>query len=336
MEKYYAVAKGRKTGIFITWNECEKQVKGFTGAIYKSFSTEAEAKRFLSDNKFLSSDRTRLCVLCSKPKARKGALCMVCIRKKRELESSLNLKYGLSQTILITAKVMFKCEDIFDYLKEHPQRIWEVIYKPKNEKRLIKTDYKQKMKETSKYSKADPVPAFVKELLGDTKTAISVTGDKTNPNIIYYCHKCKETLYTRYSDYKLHQGHDCDGIKSSGEIIVEHFLKKNGIAYKTQRDTLKCINPETGCVMPYDFEIIGKKILIEVQGEQHRKFIPRFHVTPESFEYQIKKDKYKKEFAESKGYILVEIWYEDLTNECLSALFRQYNIIGSTNMENEH
>lgn len=326
-KKYYAVAKGRKTGVFTSWGECEAQVKGFPGAIYKSFQTEAEALRFMSSNKFLSSDKTRLCLLCSKPKASKGTLCVTCTRKKRDLESRLNLKYGLSKTNLITAKATFKCEDVFDYLEKHPHKVWAVIYKPANEKRLIKHDYKQQMKETTKYSKGEPIPSFVKDLFGDTKTVISVTGSKTNPNIIYFCHKCRETLYTRYSDYKLHTGHDCDGIKSSGEVIVEQFLRKNGIGYKTQRDTLRCINPDTGFVMPYDFEITGKKILVEVQGEQHRQFIPRFHVTREAFAYQVKKDRYKKEFAESKGYRLVEVWYEDLNDGRLSALFEQCSII---------
>ena len=124
-----------------------------------------------------------------------------------------------------------------------------------------------------------------------------------------------ENIGTRYYDYLEKSGHDCDGIKLSGEIIVETFLKKNSIRFKTQRDTLQCINPDTGYVMPYDFEIIGKRILIEVQGEQHRSFIPRFHVTEEGFEYQKKKDEYKKSFAEGKGYKLIEIWYDELENE---------------------
>jgi ribonuclease HI len=44
-QKYYVVWKGRKTGIFTSWAECEKQVKGFVGAQYKAFegSKEAEA-----------------------------------------------------------------------------------------------------------------------------------------------------------------------------------------------------------------------------------------------------------------------------------------------------
>lgn len=43
-QKYYVVWKGRKTGIFTTWADCEKQVKGFVDAQYKSFETSKEAE----------------------------------------------------------------------------------------------------------------------------------------------------------------------------------------------------------------------------------------------------------------------------------------------------
>lgn len=46
-KKYYAVRKGAKVGIFDNWAECEKQVKGFSGAEYKSFSTKEEAKNYI-------------------------------------------------------------------------------------------------------------------------------------------------------------------------------------------------------------------------------------------------------------------------------------------------
>lgn len=49
MSKYYAVKKGRETGVFLTWEECEQQVKGFKGAMFKSFSSYQEAMNFLSD-----------------------------------------------------------------------------------------------------------------------------------------------------------------------------------------------------------------------------------------------------------------------------------------------
>ena len=43
-QKYYVVWKGRKTGIFTSWAECDKQVKGFTAAEYKAFGTLKEAE----------------------------------------------------------------------------------------------------------------------------------------------------------------------------------------------------------------------------------------------------------------------------------------------------
>lgn len=46
-DKFYAVASGRRTGIFKTWAECQAQVKGFSGARYKSFRTLEEAQRFV-------------------------------------------------------------------------------------------------------------------------------------------------------------------------------------------------------------------------------------------------------------------------------------------------
>uniref|UniRef100_A0A0X3PE43 ribonuclease H n=1 Tax=Schistocephalus solidus TaxID=70667 RepID=A0A0X3PE43_SCHSO len=44
---FYAVAVGRKTGVFTKWSECQEQITGFSGAIYKKFNTESEAKSFL-------------------------------------------------------------------------------------------------------------------------------------------------------------------------------------------------------------------------------------------------------------------------------------------------
>jgi ribonuclease HI len=45
--KFYAVRQGRVPGIYTSWSECQKQVKGYSNATYKSFKTHAEAKRFL-------------------------------------------------------------------------------------------------------------------------------------------------------------------------------------------------------------------------------------------------------------------------------------------------
>lgn len=46
-KKVYAVRKGRTPGIYQTWGECQKQISGFSGAVYKSFPTMEEAEAFL-------------------------------------------------------------------------------------------------------------------------------------------------------------------------------------------------------------------------------------------------------------------------------------------------
>lgn len=48
-KKFYAVAVGRTKGVFTDWATTERQVKGFAGAKYKSFSTEQEALSWLTD-----------------------------------------------------------------------------------------------------------------------------------------------------------------------------------------------------------------------------------------------------------------------------------------------
>jgi ribonuclease HI len=44
---FYAVAKGRIPGIYKTWAECQAQVSGFGGAIFKKFETSGDAELFI-------------------------------------------------------------------------------------------------------------------------------------------------------------------------------------------------------------------------------------------------------------------------------------------------
>ncbi|HAT55186.1 MAG TPA: RNase HI [Lactobacillus sp.] len=46
-KKFYAIARGRKTGIFTTWAEAKKQVDDMAGARYKSFPTREAAQQWL-------------------------------------------------------------------------------------------------------------------------------------------------------------------------------------------------------------------------------------------------------------------------------------------------
>lgn len=47
MANYYGVKQGRKPGVYNTWSECEEQIKGFSGAKYKKFTSYEEAVNFV-------------------------------------------------------------------------------------------------------------------------------------------------------------------------------------------------------------------------------------------------------------------------------------------------
>lgn len=47
MKKYYAVKEGKKIGIYESWEECQKQVLGYSGAVFKSFLSRADAENFV-------------------------------------------------------------------------------------------------------------------------------------------------------------------------------------------------------------------------------------------------------------------------------------------------
>lgn len=48
-KKYYAVKKGKITGVFNSWEDCRASVDGYPGAEFKGFTSLEEAKAYLGD-----------------------------------------------------------------------------------------------------------------------------------------------------------------------------------------------------------------------------------------------------------------------------------------------
>lgn len=46
-KKYYAVAKGHKTGVYNSWEDCKEQVSGYSKNQYKGFRTKSEAEDYI-------------------------------------------------------------------------------------------------------------------------------------------------------------------------------------------------------------------------------------------------------------------------------------------------
>lgn len=45
---FYAVANGRKNGIFLTWKDCGDSITGYKNSVYKKFATRLEAEQFIN------------------------------------------------------------------------------------------------------------------------------------------------------------------------------------------------------------------------------------------------------------------------------------------------
>ena len=60
-QKYYVVWKGISPGIYTSWTDCQLQINGFTGAIYKSFKTleGAEEAYASSPSEYIGSNATK-------------------------------------------------------------------------------------------------------------------------------------------------------------------------------------------------------------------------------------------------------------------------------------
>lgn len=56
--KYYAVKRGYQVGVFTNWDDCKRQVNGYSGAVFKSFKTREEAIQFVGGG--ASQDNTTI------------------------------------------------------------------------------------------------------------------------------------------------------------------------------------------------------------------------------------------------------------------------------------
>lgn len=59
-KKFYAVKEGRNKGIFFSWDECQKQTKGYPGAVFKSFENVEEAVAFINQEKEITPPKKNI------------------------------------------------------------------------------------------------------------------------------------------------------------------------------------------------------------------------------------------------------------------------------------
>jgi len=82
--------------------------------------------------------------------------------------------------------------------------------------------------------------------------------------------------------------------------------------------------PIVGTKMSLDFFNANEKVAIEVQGDQHTKYVPYFHGGHKvNYLSQLQRDNDKLKFCDINGIKLVEIYSNDIIDE---KLFRKYEV----------
>jgi len=83
------------------------------------------------------------------------------------------------------------------------------------------------------------------------------------------------------------------------QVYLEHYVK-----YKGER-------------LYFDFYIKKLNVFVEVQGQQHTKFVKHFHQNKETFLKQKERDNLKRIWAEENDFHLVRINYDEVITEDL-------------------
>ena len=267
-----------------------------------------------------NQNNIRKCVICEQPLHKNGWYCVKCIGEVKKLndfyKNKYRIKYPISKSAVARIAQIYPNEtNIFEYLYNNPSSVFHYFHLSEEEKNILREGYKKKKNANTNLSNNN-IPNYIMNYFLDNedKTLINISGNDKFPIIKCKCNRCGEIFNTTYKQMRASSLHQCDAVISKGEYLVKKYLEENHINFKTQHNTLKCINPKTKNVLPYDFELVNKKIIIEVQGDQHIRYIPYFHQKEEMFDYQKYKDKVKKDFAIKMGYKFVEIFYTDFSN----------------------
>lgn len=110
--KYYAVKKGKNVGVVTSWEACEKLVKGFKGAVYKSFSKKEDAEAFIKAN--VSTIKSKKTVVEKKRLTKKQKDAKNEGRNLKKIEKEIKLNNSTSKK----KKKVWTNKEVSNYYKE--------------------------------------------------------------------------------------------------------------------------------------------------------------------------------------------------------------------------
>lgn len=151
------------------------------------------------------------------------------------------------------------------------------------------------------------------------KKAKIIHGDLYDYSCVNYksAHKkikiiCKKHGVFKQSPNSHLNGRGCPECKkSNGEKKIKEFLENNNIKFQEQKTFKKCRNIYP---LKFDFYLENHNLIIEFNGIQHFSEIKYYHKGKYNFDYQIKNDNIKRQYARDNNIKLLEIAYWDYEN----------------------
>ena len=113
-----------------------------------------------------------------------------------------------------------------------------------------------------------------------------------------------EDGYPKHVAYKEHNEKDSK-LELRAKVILEHIFKRPFV--KIRPDFLR--NDVTGYNLELDLYNEDLELAIEINGDQHYKFIPFFHRNKDAFTKQRYRDEMKKMKCKQEGIILIDVPY---------------------------
>lgn len=140
------------------------------------------------------------------------------------------------------------------------------------------------------------------------------TKDRKNAQIVWEveCRKCGKHYFDApgelISERRTHGNNPCTCWRkySIGVQKIINILEKNNIKYEMEKTFKTCISP-LGNLLPFDFYLIDRNILIEYDGEQHFKI--SFGQDEEKLKKQKEYDTIKNNWCQRNEIKLIRIPY---------------------------
>lgn len=148
----------------------------------------------------------------------------------------------------------------------------------------------------------------IKKIHRNNYTYILLENMKSADHLEIKCNMCNNIFHMRLGHFIAGSGCKCVS-KSKGELLVENILINNNIKYYYDFSFSDCVDIRK---LRFDFYLVGRKTIIEVDGVQHIKptsFSKTFicendHIRLED---QIKKDKIKDEYCRKNNIRLIRL-----------------------------